>query len=106
MRCSKKALIALLTIWCSATSAQPQPHAEPPLRSRVVRAEFQRYEPCPSTGLTRGACPGFEVDHAVPLCMGGPDVISNLQWLTVEAHRRKTVDDIRLCRFVNNPTLR
>jgi hypothetical protein len=71
-------------------------------RSPVLRAEFQRLEPCPSTGLTRGACPGYQVDHAVPLCLGGPrvDTISNLQWLSVEAHKRKTVEDVRLCRMV------
>jgi hypothetical protein len=60
-----------------------------------------RYEPCPSTGLTSGACPGFQVDHAVPLCLGGPrvDQISNLQWLSIEDHKRKTREDVRLCRL-------
>lgn len=72
-----------------------------PLRSPALRAEFQRLEPCPSTGLTRGACPGFQVDHAVPLCLGGPkvDQISNLQWLSIEDHKRKTREDVRLCRL-------
>jgi hypothetical protein len=32
-------------------------------RSRAVRAEFQRLNPCPVNGATRGACPGWEVDH-------------------------------------------
>jgi hypothetical protein len=70
-------------------------------RSPAVRAEFQRLEPCPSTGLSHGACPGYQADHAVPLCLGGPrvDIVSNLQWLTIEAHKRKTAEDIRLCRF-------
>jgi hypothetical protein len=36
-------------------------------RSRVVRAEFQRLNPCPANGATRGACPGFEADHIVAL---------------------------------------
>ena len=83
--------LALLGV---AFSASPAP------RSGAVRAEFQRLEPCPSTGLTRGACPGYQVDHAVPLCLGGPkvDQISNLQWLSIEAHKRKTKRDIELCR--------
>jgi hypothetical protein len=69
-------------------------------RSPALRAEFQRYEPCPSTGQTRGPCPGYQVDHAVPLCLGGPkvDQISNLQWLSVEEHKRKTRRDVELCR--------
>lgn len=71
-----------------------------PLRSRALRAEFQRLNPCPATGERRGACPGYEVDHAVPMCLGGPrvDLISNLRWMTVEEHRRKTREDVRLCR--------
>jgi hypothetical protein len=28
-------------------------------RSREVTREFQRERPCPSTGRTSGACPGF-----------------------------------------------
>jgi hypothetical protein len=85
--------LTLLLLAASASAA--------PLRSPTLRAEFQRIEPCPSTGLTRGACPGYEVDHAVPLCLGGSrvDIISNLQWLSIEAHRRKTAEDVRLCRL-------
>jgi hypothetical protein len=69
-------------------------------RSRVLRAEFQRANPCPSTGSTRGACPGYQVDHLIALCLTGPngDIHSNLQWLSIEAHKRKTVDDVRMCR--------
>jgi hypothetical protein len=67
-------------------------------RSLAIRAEFKRHEPCPATGRARGPCVGFEVDHAVPLCLGGPDIVSNLQWLTIEAHRHKTRRDVELCR--------
>lgn len=67
-------------------------------RSRAVRAEFMRQAPCPSTGATRGACPGYQVDHRTPLCIGGADRVDNLQWLSVEAHRAKTRSDVRLCR--------
>lgn len=67
-------------------------------RSKAVRAEFQRSNPCPSTGATRGACPGYQADHATPLCIGGKDVPANLRWLTIEAHKAKTRDDVRVCR--------
>lgn len=68
-------------------------------RSKAVRAEFQRSHPCPATGAPRGACPGFEVDHVVPLCAGGPDATSNMQWLTHEEHSRKTKRDVLHCRL-------
>ena len=67
-------------------------------RSRVLRAEFMRLHPCPSTGQTRGACPGWQVDHIEALVCGGRDELGNLQWLTVEAHRQKTRVEVKLCR--------
>jgi hypothetical protein len=69
-------------------------------RSRVLRAEFMRENPCPSTGKTAGACPGWQVDHAVPLCLGGQavDTKANLRWIEIEPHKAKTREDVRLCR--------
>ena len=67
-------------------------------RSMAVRAEFVKAHPCPSTGKTRGACPGWQVDHRIALCAGGDDAAYNLQWLTVEAHKAKTRIDVRECR--------
>lgn len=51
------------------------------LRSRAVLAEFQRIYPCPSTGKTTGACPGWAIDHTVSLACGGCDSIGNLAWV-------------------------
>lgn len=67
-------------------------------RNHAVRVEFQRATPCPSTGRTRGPCPGYEADHRIALCAGGADRVGNLQWLTITEHRRKTRDDGRECR--------
>ena len=60
-----------------------------PRRSSAARAAFRRKVACPGTGKTTGPCPGFEVDHKIPLACGGPDTPANMQWLTVEANRRK-----------------
>lgn len=49
-------------------------------RSDVLVA-FRKAHPCPATGLTKGACPGWAIDHVVPLVCGGCDAVSNLQWL-------------------------
>jgi hypothetical protein len=63
-------------------------------RSRTVAREFQREHPCPSTGLTTGACPGY---HVVPLACGGPDAMSNMQWQTVADARAKDAWERRGC---------
>jgi hypothetical protein len=42
-----------------------------------------------STGRTSGSCPGYEVDHIVPLACGRPDVPGNMQWRTRTENRRK-----------------
>ena len=72
-------------------------------RSRAARAEFQRATPCPSTGKARGACPGYVVDHIVPLCAGGADRPENMQWQTVDEARLKDRDELALCRAGRKP---
>lgn len=57
-------------------------------RSSVVLKRFQAIHPCPSTGLQAGKCPGWAMNHVVPLACGGCDEVSNLQWLP---------DDIKSC---------
>jgi hypothetical protein len=58
-------------------------------RSRAARQDFQRSHPCPATGRTSGACPGFVVDHVRPLACGGADAPSNMQWQTSAAAKAK-----------------
>lgn len=67
-------------------------------RSSSAKAEFKRMQLCPSTGRPRGACPGYIIDHVVPLCAGGPDAPGNMQWQTVEAAKLKDRDERRQCR--------
>ena len=84
-----------LTICVTSLSALPA--APAPARSAAARAEFIRANPCPATGRTRGACPGWQVDHITPLKCGGPDRPANMQWLTVEQHKAKTRAEARWC---------
>jgi hypothetical protein len=68
-------------------------------RSSAVVHQFKAGNPCPVNGATRGPCNGWEVDHVIPLCAGGPDTSSNLQWLRKEDHRQKTKVDVLQCRL-------
>jgi hypothetical protein len=65
---------AVRCVGCPANSTarpQPNPHA---------RRDFRRVHPCPATGKTKGRCPGWVIDHIVPLRDGGLDDPANMQW--------------------------
>lgn len=58
-------------------------------RSSQAKREFRKTEPCPATGETTGACPGYVIDHVVALACGGEDDPSNMQWQTVAEAKAK-----------------
>lgn len=67
---------------------QPQRYADGTIkRSAKVLREFKLDHPCPVTGLSTGPCENWEIDHVIPLSVGGCDVEYNLQWLPVEIKR-------------------
>lgn len=85
------ALFVAVALTLSATAS------EKPRNPRAA-AEFKRANPCPANGKTRGACPGWEIDHIQPLCANGPDRADNMQWLSKSAHKEKTKRDVAACR--------
>lgn len=50
-------------------------------RRSDVRHAFRQFHPCPVTGGLSSKCPGWEIDHVIPLACGGCDAVSNMQWL-------------------------
>jgi 5-methylcytosine-specific restriction endonuclease McrA len=77
--------------------------ASPPVEARIKRSavalhQFVQKQACPATGLHRLPCPGYQIDHKVPLKCHGADAPDNLQWLTIQAHKEKTRREARHCR--------
>lgn len=62
----------------------------------VQRSEARRRFFMKATGYPKGR-PGYVVDHVVPLCYGGCDLASNMQWQTVETARVKDRWEVALC---------
>jgi len=58
-------------------------------RSREAKDAFKRQHPCPSTGRSSGACPGYVIDHVIALKRGGTDDPVNMQWQTTAAAKAK-----------------
>ena len=52
-------------------------------RSDVLTA-YKKLHPCPVTGKTTGACPGWAINHVIPLAKGGCDSVVNLNWLPAQ----------------------
>jgi hypothetical protein len=51
----------------------------------------------PVNGRKRWPCPGYVIDHIVPLARGGPDDPENMQWQTVEDAREKDKTERQDC---------
>lgn len=75
-------IMAMLAVALSPAEGSPR-------RSSVAKAQFKRAHPCPGNGSTKGACPGFIIDHRQALCVGGSDTPENMRWMTTQAAKAK-----------------
>lgn len=84
----------ILIAACAISTAAGAEYA----RSKAALRVFIQAQACPSTGLHKFPCPGWQVDHIIPLKCLGLDDPENMQWLTVEDHKAKTKREIMECR--------
>lgn len=69
-------------------------------RSQAQVNAFKRANHCSATGQPRGSCPGWIVDHIIPLCAGGADNPGNMQWQAVQDAKVKDRAEVRYCRAI------
>ena len=86
----RQCVLLLLLIWVSVGTVEAA-CVHHPQRSSPVRRQFLR-----QAGFPHGR-PGYVVDHIVPLCLGGPDALTNLQWQRVTDARRKDRQERAAC---------
>ena len=96
---------ALSLVPTKARAGEPEPFSAIALsensralaRSSRQKRAFRSAQPCPATGRASGPCPGYIVDHVVPLCAGGADHPANMQWQTVDAAKAKDREEHAHC---------
>lgn len=66
-------------------------------RSTAAKDSFKRQQPCPSTGRSSGACPGYVIGHVKALECGGADAPANMQWQTIADSKAKDKTE-RFCK--------
>ena len=54
-----------------------------------AKAPFKRQYPRPANGHAYVPCPGYVIDHVVPLACGGTDAPANMQWQSTRAATAK-----------------
>src|SRR5215472_10676521 len=83
-----------LVAWALAQTLEPT-HVEP--RDTRQGELFVKRHPCPATGKIQGECPGYVIDYVKPLCAGGAERLSNMQWRTVAEARKKEREGRKMC---------
>ena len=73
-----------------------------PQRSQAQKSLFARTHACPATGLFTISCPGYVIDHVIPLCASGADKATNMQWQEYRTSLLKDVQERKQCRALRS----
>ena len=76
------------------TTRPPEAKPQPMTRQQEI---FVKRHPCPATRKVQAQCPGYIVGYVKPLCAGGVDRVSNMQWRTVADAKKREREERKLC---------
>ena len=87
----KKALLVLLLVGFVGSAGAVN-------RSTNERRHFGEENSCPADQQKKYThCKGYNIDHIVPICMGGKDEKGNMQWLAVDVKKAKDRIEKAVC---------
>ncbi len=84
--------VAVLLAGALGKSAHAETH-----RSSTAIAHFKKERACPANDKHTGSCPGYVIDHIVPLACNGKDDPINMQWQSVKEGKAKDRWERRDC---------
>ncbi len=92
-------VFATITICASILAALASGAAASDNRNPATVRAFRKTHPCPATGQVDGPCPGWVVDHGLPLCALGAvaDDVRNMHWQMAEDAKWKDSLERQLC---------
>lgn len=98
---NKILLAIVLCLSASLVYAECVPKRTP--TGRIARStneviKFRKLNPCPVLPSKTRVCPGYVVDHIIPLCACGPDKVTNMQWQSISESRVKDKLEVKLCK--------
>ena len=76
-------LLACLPAWGRCVNCERDAQGRIKRSAAAVR-QFKRSSECPTGDHFMGRCPGYVVDHIIPLQCGGLDAPENMAWMSVE----------------------
>lgn len=79
----------------STLTATPNTDA---IRKPSTVVQFRKLYACPATGKVQSTCPGWVIDHIVPLCAGGTDSVDNMEWQTAKDSYKKDAFERSVCK--------
>lgn len=93
-------MIALLAMLGALLLVEPATTVE---RSSEAVRVFRQHHICPATQAMTPKCPGYVVDHIVPLACHGLDHESNMQYQTiVDGKAKDRWEILAFCRSTGN----
>jgi hypothetical protein len=91
--------VLLITMIFTSTNVNAS-DCTPTTRMPYEQSHRMKLEMLHAQGLSSSSIWAYELDHIVPLCMGGTNDFTNLQLQLWPDAKRKDIDEVALCEMI------